>query len=141
MLAFAPPGVVEMTILQGLRPYTAHTVTSPDRFRRALAVTRLTRVAFTRWELEADSCGVAMPVFGPDGQVTAAVEMSVPDLKGDLRPVLTALAIASRSLSRELGVATHRGTHPPGGHVPQNPARHTSRCAGSCTGWTADCWH
>jgi DNA-binding IclR family transcriptional regulator len=40
-------------------------VTSPDLFRRALAVTRLTRVAVTRGELEVGTCGVAVPVFGP----------------------------------------------------------------------------
>ena len=57
LLAFCPTGTVEMTIMRGLRPYTAHTVTSPDRFRRALAVTRLTRVAVTRWELEPAAAG------------------------------------------------------------------------------------
>ena len=40
------------------------TTTGHD-FRRALAVTRLTRVAVTRVELEAGACGVAVPVFGP----------------------------------------------------------------------------
>ena len=69
LLAFSPARTVEMTIMRGLRPYTPHTVTSPDRFRRALAVTRLTRVAVTRWELESGVCGVAMPVFGPGGEV------------------------------------------------------------------------
>jgi DNA-binding IclR family transcriptional regulator len=44
LLAFSPPGLVEMIILRGLRPYTAHTITSPERFRRALALTRFTRV-------------------------------------------------------------------------------------------------
>jgi DNA-binding IclR family transcriptional regulator len=102
LLAFSPPRTIEMTILQGLRPYTEHTVTSPDRFRRALAVTRLTRVAATRWELEPGVCGVAMPVFGPGGEVIAAIELAVPDLGHQLQPVLAALAIASRSLSREL---------------------------------------
>src|SRR6476469_7750355 len=102
LLAFSPPGVVDMAIMRGLRPYTAHTVTSPDRFRRALAVTRLTRVAVTRWELEAGSCAVAMPVFGPGGDVVAAIELAVHDLAKDLQPVMAALAIASRSLSREL---------------------------------------
>ena len=72
---------IEMTILRGLRPYTQHTVTSPDRFRRALAVTRLSRVAVTRWELEAGVCGVAMPVFGPGGEVVAAIELAVGDLR------------------------------------------------------------
>ena len=93
--------------MRGLRPYTQHTVTSPDRFRRALAVTRLTRVAVTRWELEPGVCGVAMPVFGPGGEVVAAIELAVGDLN-QLQPVMAALAIASRSLSRELaGDARH----------------------------------
>ena len=102
LLAFAPTGTVEMTIMRGLRQYTKHTVTSPDRFRRALAVTRLTRVAVTRWELEAGACGVAMPVFGAGGEVLAAIELTVRDLGTELQPVTTALQIASRSLSREL---------------------------------------
>ena len=108
LLAFSPARTAEMTILRGLRPYTRHTVTSPDRFRRALAVTRLSRVAVTRWELEAGVCGVAMPVFGPGGEVVAAIELAVGDLKQQLQPVMAALAIASRSLSRELtGDARH----------------------------------
>ena len=48
LLAFSGADVVEATLARGLRPYTPHTVTSPDRFRRALGVTRLTRVAVTR---------------------------------------------------------------------------------------------
>jgi DNA-binding IclR family transcriptional regulator len=102
LLAFSPAGVVEMTIMRGLRPFTQHTVTSPDRFRRALAVTRLTRVAVTRWELEAGTCAVAMPVFGPGGEVVAAIELTVGDLSKELQPVMAALSIATRSLAREL---------------------------------------
>jgi DNA-binding IclR family transcriptional regulator len=88
--------------MKGLRAYTPRTVTSPDRFRRALAVTRLTRVAVTRFELEPAVCGVAMPVFGPGGDVVAAIEVAVADLGHELPPIMAALAIASRSLSREL---------------------------------------
>ena len=102
LLAFSPPGLVEMTILRGLRPYTAHTITEPHRFRRALAITRITRVAVTRFELEGAACGVAMPVFGPGGGVLAAIELTVRDLGSTLQPVLVALTIAARSLSREL---------------------------------------
>jgi DNA-binding IclR family transcriptional regulator len=102
LLAFAPNGIVELAILRGLRPYTGNTVTSPDRFRRALAVTRLTRVAVTRFELEVGVCGVAMPVFGPGGDVVAAVELAVGDLGQKLQPVVAALSIAARSLGREL---------------------------------------
>ena len=112
LLAFSSPRTVEMTILQGLRPYTAHTLTSPDRFRRALAVVRLARVAVTRWELEAGVCGVAMPIFGPGGEVVAAIELAVKDLGQDLQPVLGPLAIASRSLSRELTGGTQLQPRP-----------------------------
>jgi len=102
LLAFAPTRTVEMAIISGLRAYTAHTVTSPDRLRRALSVARLTRVAVTRWELEAGSCGVAVPVFGAGGDVVAALELTVGDLGADLKAVMGPLTIAARSLSREL---------------------------------------
>jgi DNA-binding IclR family transcriptional regulator len=112
LLAFAPASVVEMTILRGLRAYTPHTVTAPDRFRRALAVVRLTRVAFTRFELEATTCGVAVPVFGPGGELVAAIELTVPDLGRELQPVMAALTIAARSLSRELGAGSASNSVP-----------------------------
>ena len=112
LLAFAPSRLVEMTIIRGLRPYTAHTITSPDRLRRALGVTRLTRVAVSRWELEAGMCGVAMPVFGPGGEVAAAIELSVHDLGNNLQPILGALTIATRSLSRELTGAARQTSIP-----------------------------
>lgn len=103
LLAFALPGVVEMTIIRGLRSYTGHTVTSPDRFRRALAITRLSGVAVTRYELEEQACTVAVPVFGPAGGVVAALELTIDDLgAGSLQPALSGLTIASRSLAREL---------------------------------------
>ena len=102
LLAFAPASTVEITIMRGLRQYTPHTVTAPDRFRRALAVTRLTHVAVTRFELEAGTCGVAVPVFGPGGDAVAAIEVLVRELGHELQPVMAALTIAARSLSREL---------------------------------------
>jgi DNA-binding IclR family transcriptional regulator len=114
LLAFAPASTVEMTIMRGLRPYTPHTVTAPDRFRRALAVVRITRVAVTRFELEATTCGVAVPVFGPGGDVVAAIELTVPDLGRELQPVMAALSIAARSLSRELGGVRPRTATPVG---------------------------
>jgi DNA-binding IclR family transcriptional regulator len=102
LLAFSPPNTVELVIARGLRPYTAHTVTVADRLRRALAATRLTQVAVTRWELEAGVSTVAMPVFGPGGLVVAAIELTLRDLGSELVAVLPALRVAVRSLSREL---------------------------------------
>jgi DNA-binding IclR family transcriptional regulator len=121
LLAFAPPSTVEMTIMRGLRAYTPHTITSPDRLRRALAVTRVTKVAVTRFELEATTCAVGVPVFGAGGEVVAAIELTVPDLGRELHPVMASLSIASRSLSRELAGPTAAGarsalTASPPGH-------------------------
>jgi DNA-binding IclR family transcriptional regulator len=96
-----------MAIMRGLRTYTPSTITSPDRLRRALAITRVTHLAVTRFELEATTCAVAVPVFGTGGDVVAAIELTVPDLGRDLHPVVAPLLIAARSLSRELAGATH----------------------------------
>jgi DNA-binding IclR family transcriptional regulator len=126
LLAFAPASIVEMTILRGLKAYTPHTVTAPDRFRRALAVVRVTRVAVTRFELEASTCGVAVPVFGPGGELVAAIELTVPDLGRELQPVMASLHIAARSLSRELsggaGNAVARSAGPVAGVYGTVPA-------------------
>ncbi len=106
LLAFSPQRTVEMAILSGLRQYTQHTITSPTRLRRALGVTRLTRVAVAKWQLEPGMCGVAVPVFGTGGEVVAAIELASPELGADIQPILGLLSIAARSLSRELvGVA------------------------------------
>jgi hypothetical protein len=68
-----------------------------------LAIVRLTRAAVTRHELEAQTCTVAMPVLGPGGGALAAIELTVPDLGATtLKPALTALTLATRSLAREL---------------------------------------
>jgi DNA-binding IclR family transcriptional regulator len=115
LLAFAPPSIVEITVLRGLRAYTPHTITAPDRFRRALAVVRLTRVAVTHFEFEATACGVAVPVFGAGGELVAAIELTVPDLGRELQSGMAALTIAARSLSRELAGSAGVTAAPAGG--------------------------
>ena len=108
LLAFSSVDAVDAVITGGLRAYTRHTITAPDRFRRALTVTRLTRVAVTRWEFEHGVSGVAMPVFGPGGDVVAAIELAAADLGRELPSMTAALAVASRSLSRELATEPRR---------------------------------
>jgi DNA-binding IclR family transcriptional regulator len=113
MLAFSPPVVVDALLAQGLERFTPYTVTAPDRFRRALAVIRLTRVALCRWEHELGVAAVAVPVFGGGGIVVAAIELRVHDLRAELPALQPALVVAARCLSRELasgqlnGIASH----------------------------------
>ena len=102
LLAFSGSAMIESTIRRGLPAYTNDTVTSPEWFRRAVAVTRLTRVALGRGDFESGVGAAAMPVFGPGGYVVAALELSMADLGIELGPNIVALTIASRSLSREL---------------------------------------
>jgi hypothetical protein len=73
-----------------------------------LTITRVTRAAVTRYELEAQTCTVAMPVFGPGGDAVAAIELTVPDLGvATLQSALTALTLATRGLARELTGPSH----------------------------------
>lgn len=102
LLAFSPAPLVDQLLAKGLDAFTAHTTTSPERFRRAIMAVRQTHVALACGEFETDQCAVAMPVFGPAGGVIAAFELAVSDLAHDLPRSLAALEIASRSLSREL---------------------------------------
>jgi DNA-binding IclR family transcriptional regulator len=102
LLAFTSPSVVDALLASGLRAYTPYTITTPDRLRRTLAVTRLTHIAVSRWELELGVSTVAMPVFGPGGAVLAALEVPVRDLHDDVQIIRAALTVAVRSLGREL---------------------------------------
>ena len=104
LLAFSPAEVVDATIAHGLDRYTPYTLTTPDRLRRALSVTRLTRVALCRWELELGVSTVAVPVFGGGGTVVAALELRVRDLRTELHVLQPVLTVAARGLSRELAM-------------------------------------
>ena len=101
LLAFAPSRLVDMVIEQGLTRFTTHTITAPDKFRRALSVIRLTRVAVCRREYRPQVSTAAVPVFGCGGRVVASLEVRLRDGQ-DLRLVRPPLVVAGRALSREL---------------------------------------
>ena len=109
LLAFSPPATVDAVIAEGLERYTPYTLTAPDQLRRTLTVTRLTRVALSRWELELGSCAIAVPVFGGGGAVVAGLELKVRDLRNDLRALQPSLLVAARGLSRELATGQQGG--------------------------------
>jgi DNA-binding IclR family transcriptional regulator len=105
LLAFSPPELVDAVIEASLEKFTPYTLTTGERLRRALAVTRLTRVAVCRWELELGSAAVAVPVFGGGGAVVAALELRIRDLRGSLDNLQPALIVGARCLSRELATS------------------------------------
>ena len=68
-----------------------------------------------RWrygELVPGESAVAVPVFGCGGEVIAALEVELHDLRADLELCKAALAVAARGLSRELAVDHDRVDRP-----------------------------
>ncbi len=103
LLAFAPSRRLETVISQGLCAYTPHTVTDPDHFRYTIKLARQHRYAVADNELRLNYSAVAVPVFGPGGNLIAAIEMRVDDLARGVSSALPTLKVAAHSLSRELG--------------------------------------
>jgi DNA-binding IclR family transcriptional regulator len=104
LLAHSGPEVVDRVLATGLTPRTTRTITSPAALRAELA-----GILDRGWAVDAEegnpgiSC-VAAPVFGPLGQVVAAMsatgptELVRPDRTGPT--VRLAAAAASRAYSR-----------------------------------------
>ncbi|HEY9375623.1 MAG TPA: IclR family transcriptional regulator [Jiangellaceae bacterium] len=125
LLAFSPSRIVDVFVARGLKRYTPYTLASPDRLRRALAEIRLNGLAMSRWELQLGVSALAAPVFGPGGQVVAAIELPVRDLRSELPRLQPALVVAARGLSRQIGLA------PVGRAVPVNGLQLTAATVGS----------
>jgi DNA-binding IclR family transcriptional regulator len=102
LLAFSSSGVVNAVISSGLKRYTGSTITRPERLRWTLSAIRTTHLAVCCSELDRNWCGVAAPVFGPGGEVLAAIELRVSDVHRDVPAVQPLLLVATGSLSREL---------------------------------------
>lgn len=101
LLAFGPAAVAKAVVATGLPRYTPRTLTRAGDLMHALSVVRLTRIATCDGELAAGECTVAAPVTGAGGQVLAAVELRLPDLRG-LDAARQLLTVTARGLSREL---------------------------------------
>jgi hypothetical protein len=62
--------------------------------------------------LVAGESAVAVPVFGCGGEVIAALEVELHDLRADLETCKAALIVAARGLSREVAVDGDRVDRP-----------------------------
>jgi IclR family acetate operon transcriptional repressor len=85
--------------------------TAPEKFRAMLAMTRITRVAIKPCGGSAEQYCMAMPVFGPGGEIVAALGLIV--LRHQLRTFRAALSVAASSLSRDFAaIPPGHGTTP-----------------------------
>jgi DNA-binding IclR family transcriptional regulator len=103
MLAYSTPEVVDAVLAAGLTPRTDRTLTSVAALRRELAAIPDRGWALDREEGNIGICCVAAPIFGPLGDVAAAlsitgpIAMVRPDRAGPA--VRLAAAAASRAYS------------------------------------------
>jgi DNA-binding IclR family transcriptional regulator len=68
---------LERYISRGLRPFTRHTIVSPDQLRAQLDDIRAGGVGFDREEFDEDFCCLAKPVVDARGRAVAALGLSM----------------------------------------------------------------
>jgi DNA-binding IclR family transcriptional regulator len=106
ILAFGPDAVRERLLGGQLERVTQRTITDRAELEEQLESARQSGVARTHEELEVGLDAIAAPVFGPEGEVVAALDVSGPShrLRAGSRPDLDRLTIESAAdLSRRLG--------------------------------------
>jgi len=115
ILAFAPDAVRERLFAEPLERWTASTLTDQAALERQLDDTRTAGVARTHEELEVGLDAIAAPVFGVQGDVVAALDVSGPSnrLRSEERPELVRLTVeAAADLSRRLGYRARKVESP-----------------------------
>ncbi len=105
-LAFGPDALRDRILARPLEQVAPRTITDRAELEAQLDGVRRSGVARTHEELEMGLDAIAAPVFGPEGEVLAALDVSGPShrLKAGSRPELDRMtADAAADLSRRLG--------------------------------------
>jgi IclR family acetate operon transcriptional repressor len=104
------PAAYRAVLRKGLTAYTAKTVTSPSQLRAHLESARSRGWAFGAEENEIGLNSVAVPVFGADGEIVAALAAGGPTFRltrqaaEQMAPTMSA---AGAALSQRLGDTAH----------------------------------
>jgi IclR family acetate operon transcriptional repressor len=109
ILAFGPDAVRERLLGMPLERATPHTITDRAELTSQLGAALTAGVARTHEELELGLDALAAPVFGADGEVVAALDVSGPSHRLRNRPDLDRLTReGAADLSRRLGYRARR---------------------------------
>jgi DNA-binding IclR family transcriptional regulator len=100
MLAYSDAETVDSIVAAGLVPRTPRTITTPDAFRRELAAIPVRGWAIDREEGNAGVTCVAAPIFGPLGDVVAALSVTGPTPLVDADRAGPAVRLAAAAASR-----------------------------------------
>jgi len=111
ILAFGPAAVRERLLGMTLEQVTPQTITSRAELEAQLEAALASGVAHTHEELEVGLDAIAAPVFGADGEIVAALDLSGPShrLRAGSRPDLDRLIReGAADISRRLGYRARR---------------------------------
>ncbi len=100
VLAWSDAATVDAVIAAGMTPRTSRTITSPDALRRELAAIPDRGWAIDREEGNVGVSCVAAPIFGPLGDVVAAVSVTGPSGVVKSERVGPAVRLAAAAASR-----------------------------------------
>ncbi|WP_211880233.1 IclR family transcriptional regulator [Pseudarthrobacter albicanus] len=103
LLANSPAAYQEIILSRPLTKYTETTLTDPAVLRRHLAEIRQRGFAAMPGVIVPESSGIAVPVFGPDNTVVAALSVVVPRNEDNTAARVPVLMAAARGISRALG--------------------------------------
>jgi DNA-binding IclR family transcriptional regulator len=112
LLAFSDDEVIEDVVSRGLVRRTQATITSPTQLRRELRTIADTKVSYDREESSIGVCCVAVPIYGPDRTVVAAMSVTGRVSRNRLDRLAPAVMTAALGASRALA-AQRRAIRPP----------------------------
>ncbi|GAB2468656.1 IclR family transcriptional regulator [Streptomyces incanus] len=102
LLAHAPLDVQEKVLAGPLPPFTRRTVTDAHTLRRMLADVRRNGYSVSDRQVTMDALSVAAPVYGPGGEVAAAVSLVVRHGSRSAHEIAPLVCASARAISRAL---------------------------------------
>lgn len=106
LLAHQPGEEVERVISSGLRPFTANTITDPEKFQNELDRVRREGYAFDNEEIDRGLVCIAAPIRKYRGNVVASLSIAAPTIRMEdekTRRMVDSVKEVASAISKNLG--------------------------------------
>ncbi|MCR9138707.1 MAG: IclR family transcriptional regulator [Alphaproteobacteria bacterium] len=113
LLAFAPPDVRQETIAGALPHFTSATITDPVELEQKLFQIESDGFNVTKEDLDEGAFSIAAPIYGPNGEVVAAVSVAGPVTRfnDSVRDqILAGVLDAAERIAKGLGATPAKAT-------------------------------
>ncbi|MGO2111223.1 MAG: IclR family transcriptional regulator domain-containing protein, partial [Pseudoclavibacter sp.] len=110
LLAYGHRSIIDDVVATGMRPFTPHTIVDETELRRTLRRIRNDGFAVTHGHIHLESMGLAVPVYGADGVVSASMGAVIENTDGTPMAVVEVLNVAAAGMTRTLQL---QGEQPP----------------------------